>query len=59
MVAFHVGNREKKDALALWRKIPLEFQVLGRVFTDLHDAYLDAIPEFQHFPVKKNREKQA
>lgn len=54
VIAFHVGGRGKRDALILWEKVPPEFQTFGKVYTDLHDAYLDAIPEFQHFPVKKS-----
>ena len=57
IIAFHVGDRSRKSAQALWNKIPKRFQQYALFFTDLHESYVGVIPAHQHVPVTKDSGK--
>jgi len=48
VIAFHVGDRSKESAKALWRNIPEKYREHATFYTDLYEAYKDVIPEEQH-----------
>ncbi len=57
IIAFHVGDRGRNSARALWDKIPEPYKQNATFYTDNWDAYLDVIPSHQHKVVDKQSGK--
>lgn len=57
IVAFHVGDRSRNSARALWNKLPIRFQQQALFYTDLYESYVGIIPPHQHVPVTKDSGK--
>jgi len=55
IIAFHVGDRSRISALALWKSIPKRYRKHARFYTDGWCAYEGVIPAKQHRVVKKHR----
>ena len=55
IVAFHVGDRSRISALALWKLIPYSYRKHATFYTDGWQAYEGVIPDKQHRVVKKQR----
>jgi len=53
VIALHIGGRGSEDAKKLWEAIPNEYKDESDFFTDMHDAYREAIPEDRLHQVKK------
>ncbi len=54
IVAFHVGDRSRQSAKALWELIPQWYRNHATFYTDGWEAYAGVIPERQHQVVKKH-----
>jgi insertion element IS1 protein InsB len=48
VLAFHIGDRSRRSARALWRKVPAPWRECARFATDDWEAYKGVIPEGQH-----------
>lgn len=48
VLAFHVGDRSRRAACALWRRIPLCYRQPATFYTDDGDAYKGVVPAAQH-----------
>ena len=48
VIAFHVGDRSRESARALWKKIPFWLQRTSLFHTDDWDSYKTVIPEERH-----------
>jgi Transposase and inactivated derivatives, IS1 family len=57
VVAFHVGDRSRESAKALWEKIPESYRKQATFYTDLYDGYSSVIPEEQYRSVSKDSGK--
>jgi len=55
IIAFHVGDRSRISALALWQSIPQSYRNNVTFYTDGWGAYEGVIPQKQHRVVKKQR----
>ncbi len=55
IIAFHVGDRSRISAQALWKLIPQHYRKHARFYTDGWCAYVGVIPEKQHRVVKKQK----
>jgi insertion element IS1 protein InsB len=53
ILAFHVGDRSRQSAEALWGKIPREYQEQARFYTDCYEVYKGVIPSAQHRAITK------
>lgn len=53
VIAVHVWGRTAQDACMLWEAVPDEYKEESDFFTDMYDAYREAIPEEQLHQVKK------
>jgi insertion element IS1 protein InsB len=53
IVAFHVGDRSRASARALWAKIPAAYRQHAHFSTDEWEAYQGVIPPAQHQAVSK------
>jgi insertion element IS1 protein InsB len=53
ILAFHVGDRSRQSAEALWGKIPQEYQEQARFYTDCYEVYKGVIPSAQHRAITK------
>ena len=53
IIAFHVGDRSRQSAEALWGKIPQEYQEQVRFYTDCYEVYKGVIPSAQHQSITK------
>ncbi len=53
IVAFHVSDRSRISAKALWKSIPEFYRQHARFYTDGWQAYVGVIPAKQHRVVKK------
>ena len=53
ILAFHVGDRSRQSAEALWGKIPQEYQEQARFYIDCYEVYKDVIPSAQHRAITK------
>ena len=51
--AFHVGDRSRQSAQALWGKIPTGSQERATFYTDCYEAYKSLIPSAQHRAITK------
>ena len=52
-IAFHVGDRSRQSAEALWGKIPTGYQEQATFSTDGYEAYKSVIPSVQHRAIPK------
>lgn len=57
IIAFHIGDRGRDSAQALWDRIPDFFKKHATFYTDNWDAYLGVIPTEQHQVVDKQSGK--
>ena len=55
IVAFHVGDRSRASAQALWKLIPENYRRHATFYTDGWQAYEGVIPAKQHRVVKKQK----
>ena len=55
IIAFHVGDRSRVSALALWKSIPECYRQHAMFYTDGCQAYVGVIPAKQHRVVKKQK----
>ena len=53
IIAFHVGDRSRQSAKALWGKIPTGYQEQATFYTDCYEAYKGVIPSAQHRAITK------
>ena len=53
IIAFHVGDRSRQSAQALWGKIPMGYQEQAMFYTDCYEVYRDVIPPAQHRAITK------
>jgi insertion element IS1 protein InsB len=53
ILAFHVGDRSRQSAQALWGKIPTEYQEQAMFYTDCYEVYKGVIPPAQHRAITK------
>src|SRR5215470_17608183 len=56
-MAFHVGDRSRESAKALWAKIPLVDREQASFHTDQYEAYTGVIPTEQHKAITKHARK--
>jgi IS1 family transposase/DNA-directed RNA polymerase subunit RPC12/RpoP len=59
VVAVYAGGRSEKDAKAFWNEVPESYRSGCEIYTDEWQAYAAAIPQENHFAVKKSLGKQA
>ena len=52
-LAFHVGDRSKKSARKLWKKLPAVYRQHATFWTDGYTSYQGVIPAIQHRIVTK------
>ena len=57
IIAFHVGDRSRQSAKALWQSIPEHYRKHATFYTDDWQAYKGVIPDKQHQVVKKQSRK--
>jgi len=57
IIAFHVGDRSRDSAKALWAKIPLVYREQATFHTDQYDAYTSVIPAERHKAITKHARK--
>jgi insertion element IS1 protein InsB len=57
IIAFHVRDRSRQSAKALWGKIPREYQEQATFYPDCYEAYKDVIPSAQHRAITKRARK--
>ena len=55
IIAFHVGDRSRVSAQALWKLIPASYRRHATFYTDGWQAYEGVIPAKQHRVVKKRK----
>ena len=53
IIAFHVGDRSRQSAQALWEKIPRGYQTQATFYTDCYEVYKGVIPSAQHRAITK------
>ena len=53
IIAFHVGDRSRQSAQALWEKIPRGYQAQATFYTDGYEVYTGVIPPAQHRAIPK------
>jgi insertion element IS1 protein InsB len=54
VIAFHVGDRSRDSAKALWAKIPVVYREQARFHTDRYEAYKGVIPVKRHQAITKH-----
>jgi insertion element IS1 protein InsB len=57
IIAFHVGDRSRDSAKALWAKIPLVYCEQATFHTDQYEAYTGVIPTERHKAITKKARK--
>ena len=57
IIAFHVGDRSRESAKALWAKIPSVYRNRPSFHTDQYDAYTGVIPAERHKAITKHARK--
>jgi len=57
IIAFHVGDRSRKSAEALWATIPAIYQQHATFHTDQYDVYKGVIPVERHKAISKKARK--
>jgi IS1 family transposase/transposase-like protein len=55
VIAFHVGDRSRKSARALWEKLPPAVRKYGLFHTDDWESYKTVIPQGQHLYCKQKQ----
>lgn len=55
VIAFHVGDRSRASARALWAKLPRAVQKYGLFHTDDWESYKTVIPQGQHLYCKQKQ----
>ena len=53
IIAFHVGDRSRQSAQALWGKLPTGYQEQATFYTDCYEVYKGVIPPAQHRAITK------
>jgi insertion element IS1 protein InsB len=53
IIAFHVGDRSRQSAQALWGKLPRGYQEQATFYTDCYEVYKGVIPPAQHRAITK------
>jgi insertion element IS1 protein InsB len=53
IIAFHVGDRSRQSAQALWGKLPTASQEPATFSTDCDEVYMGVIPSAQHRAITK------
>jgi len=53
IIAFHVEDRSRQSAEALWSKLPMGYQEHATFYTDCYEAYKGVIPPAQHRAITK------
>ena len=56
-MAFHVGDRSRDRARALWAKIPVAYREQARFHTDRYEAYTGVMPVERHQAITKHARK--
>ena len=54
VMAFHVGDRRRDSAKALWANIPVVYREWAAFHTEQCDAYQGVIPAARHKAITKN-----
>ena len=57
IIAFHVGDRSRASAQALWDSIPEVYQEHAKFYTDPYDVYKGVIPAECHKAITKQARK--
>ena len=57
ILAFHVGDRSRDSARALWANIPVVYREQATFHTDQYDAYQGVIPAERHKAITKKARK--
>ena len=57
VIAFHVGDRSRESAQALWAHIPVAYREQARFHTDHYGAYKGVIPAERHQAITKHARK--
>jgi insertion element IS1 protein InsB len=57
IIAFHVGDRSRDSAKALWANIPVVYREQATFHTDQYDAYQGVIPAERHQAITKKARK--
>jgi insertion element IS1 protein InsB len=57
IIAFHVGDRSREGAKALWANIPEVYQHHATFHTDQYDVYKGVIPAARHKAISKKARK--
>ena len=57
IIAFHVGDRSRESAKALWSDIPAAYQEHAIFHTDQYDVYKGVIPAERHKAITKQARK--
>jgi insertion element IS1 protein InsB len=57
IIAFHVGDRSRESAKALWAMIPEVYQAHATFHTDQYDVYKGVIPAERHKAITKKARK--
>jgi insertion element IS1 protein InsB len=57
IIAFHVGDRSRDGAKALWANIPVVYRDQATFHTDQYDAYQGVIPVERHKAITKKARK--
>lgn len=54
IIGYHVGNRSRTSAVALWQSIPAVYRQCAKVYTDRWEAYETVISSKRHCVVDKD-----
>jgi insertion element IS1 protein InsB len=57
IIAFHVGDRSRESAKALWTAIPTVYQKHATFHTDQYEVYKGVIPAERHIAITKKARK--
>ena len=57
LIAFHVGDRSRESAKALWDKIPKVYQEHALFYTDQYEVYNGVMPAERHKAITKPARK--
>jgi insertion element IS1 protein InsB len=53
VIAFHVGDRSRNSAQALWANIPVAYREQAKFHTDQYEVYKGVIPAERHQAITK------
>ena len=54
VIGYHIGDRSRASAIALWQSIPAVYRQCAKVYTDYWEAYVSVIPSKRHVAVGKD-----